>query len=111
MEKYRQEGNMKFPFFLTPEKHYVGGAWYRRSVYVPESWKKRHVTLYLERPHIETTVYVNGQKVGSDNSLSTPHLFDVTDYIQLGARNRKLERYCWADGTPCPTPAPAYRQG
>ena len=87
MEKYRQEGNMKFPFFLTPEKHYVGGAWYRRSVYVPESWKKRHVTLYLERPHIETTVYVNGQKVGSDNSLSTPHLFDVTDYIQLGARN------------------------
>lgn len=87
MEKYRQEGNMKFPFFLTPEKHYVGGAWYRRSVYVPESWKKRHVTLYLERPHIETTVYVNGQKVGSDNSLSTPHLFDVTDYIHLGARN------------------------
>ncbi|SEN14259.1 Glycosyl hydrolases family 2, TIM barrel domain [Prevotella sp. ne3005] len=87
MEKYRQEGNMKFPFFLTPEKHYVGGAWYRRSVYVPESWKKRHITLYLERPHIETTVYVNGQKVGSDNSLSTPHLFDVTDYIQLGARN------------------------
>ena len=87
MEKYRQEGNMKFPFYLTPEKHYVGGAWYRRSVYVPESWKKRHITLYLERPHIETTVYVNGQKVGSDNSLSTPHLFDVTDYIQLGARN------------------------
>ena len=87
MEKYRQEGNMKFPFFLTPEKHYVGGAWSRRSVYVPESWKKRHITLYLERPHIETTVYVNGQKVGSDNSLSTPHLFDVTDYIQLGARN------------------------
>lgn len=87
MEKYRQEGNMKFPFFLTPEKHYVGGAWYRRSVYVPESWKKRHITLYLERPHIETTVYVNGLKVGSDNSLSTPHLFDVTDYIQLGARN------------------------
>ena len=87
MEKYRQEGQLKFPFFLTPERHYVGRAWYRRSVYVPESWKKRHITLYLERPHIETTVYVNGHKVGSDKSLSTPHVFDVTDYIQLGARN------------------------
>ena len=27
MEKYRQEGQMKFPFFLTPERHYVGAAW------------------------------------------------------------------------------------
>ena len=24
MEKYRRTGNVKFPFFLTPEKHYVG---------------------------------------------------------------------------------------
>ena len=87
MEKYRQAGNVKFPFFLTPEKHYVGKAWYKKSVYVPESWKKQHITLFLERPHIETTVYVNGQKVGSDNSLSTPHIFDVTDYVQLGTRN------------------------
>ena len=42
MEKYRQEevlangkhrikGTMKFPFFLTPEKHYIGNAWYRKS--------------------------------------------------------------------------------
>lgn len=23
MEKYRKEGNIKFPFFLTPDKHYV----------------------------------------------------------------------------------------
>ena len=33
MEKYRVEGNMKFPFFLTPETHYVGYAWYKKSVY------------------------------------------------------------------------------
>ena len=26
MEAYRQSGNMKFPFFLTPEKHFVGDA-------------------------------------------------------------------------------------
>ena len=27
MEKYRRPGNVKFPFFLTPEKNYVGHAW------------------------------------------------------------------------------------
>lgn len=87
MEQYRRQENIKFPFFLTPEKHYVGKAWYRKSVYVPDSWKKKHVTLYLERPHIETTVYVNSQKVGSNNSLSAPHQFDVTPYLKIGERN------------------------
>ena len=27
MEQYRQEGNVKYPFFLTPERHEVGKAW------------------------------------------------------------------------------------
>ena len=62
MEQYRREGNVKFPFFLTPEKHYVGKAWYKRSVYVPRDWKSKNVTLFLERPHIETIVYINGRE-------------------------------------------------
>ena len=87
LEKYRQTGNLKFPFFLTPDRHYVGPAWYRRSVYVPASWEKRRVTLFLERPHIETTVYVNGRAVGHQLSLSTPHVYDVTKYLVTGQRN------------------------
>ena len=87
MEKYRHEGQMKFPFFLTPERHYVGNAWYRRKVYVPQDWEDKRITLFLERPHIETTVYVNGQEVGHRFSLSTPHRYDVTKYIKVGAQN------------------------
>ena len=87
MEKYRHEGDMKFPFFLTPERHYVGVAWYHKRVYVPAEWKDRAITLYLERPHIETTVYVNGEAVGHQLSLSTPHRFNVTPYIRVGAAN------------------------
>ena len=87
MEKYRQTGAMKFPFFLTPERHYVGHAWYRRTVTIPKSWKKRHVVLYLERPHIETTVYVNGQEAGHQMSLSVPHQYDITPLLKAGASN------------------------
>ena len=87
MEPYRQKGQMKFPFFLTPEKHYVGKAWYRRSVYVPKSWGDQRITLFLERPHIETTVFVNGKEVGHQMSLSTPHRYDVTSYLKKGKRN------------------------
>lgn len=87
MEKYRREERIKFPFFLTPERHYVGSAWYRRSVYVPESWKGHRIELFLERPHIETTVYVNGVEVGHQMSLSVPHRYDITEYLYSGRRN------------------------
>ena len=88
MAKYRVEGSMKFPFFLTPDKHYVGKAWYMRTVNVPKSWKKQRVILYLERPHIETTVYVNDQEAGHQMSLSAPHQYDVTRFIKPGKQNK-----------------------
>lgn len=87
MERYRVEGNVKFPFFLTPAKHYVGTAWYERTVTIPRSWKKRPVLLYLERPHIETTVFVNGREVGHQLSLSTPHEYDITSFVRFGREN------------------------
>lgn len=87
MEKYRVVGNMKFPFFLTPSKHYVGTAWYEKTVNVPKEWKKSRILLYLERPHIETTVFVNGHKAGRDSSLSVAHEFDITPYIIYGKPN------------------------
>ena len=87
MERYRQPGKMKFPFFLTPSKHYVGRAWYERTVVVPRKWRKGPVTLFLERPHIETTVYVNGKKAGHQTSLSTPHQYDLTHLVRFGKTN------------------------
>ena len=87
MEKYRKAGEMKFPFFLTPERHYTGKAWYRRSVYIPKAMKGQRITLFLERPHIETTVYVNGKEVGHQMSLSVPHRYDVTRYVNFGCSN------------------------
>ena len=87
MEKYRYGDELKLPFFLTPSKHYVGNAWYRRTFYVPASLKGERIILFLERPHIETTVFVNGEKVGHQTSLSTPHVYDVTDQIKTGAKN------------------------
>lgn len=87
MEPYRRKGQMKFPFFLTPEKHYVGNVWYRKYVYIPKEWSDQRITLFLERPHIETTVFVNGREVGHQMSLSVPHRYDVTKYIRKGERN------------------------
>lgn len=87
MEKFRKDGECKFPFFLTPDKHYIGNARYGRTVFIPKQWRKKRVFISLERPHIETTLNINGQYVGKDSSLSVPHVFEITKYIKTGQDN------------------------
>ncbi len=84
MEKYRQPNNLKYPFWLTPKCHYVGPAWYQKKIQIPQEWKSRRILLYLERPHWETKVWIDSIEVGMQNSLSTPHIYDLTSLINTG---------------------------
>jgi hypothetical protein len=81
---YRQPGNIKVPFWLQPEKYYVGAAWYQREIDIPRSWKGKRVVLTLERAHWETRVWVDGRALGSNNSLSTPHEYDLGTALAPG---------------------------
>ena len=62
---------------LTHVLQYVGKAWYQRDLDIPQSWAGKRVELFLERCHWETTVWVDGRKVGMQNSLCAPHLHDL----------------------------------
>jgi len=84
-EPYRQPGHIKVPFWLQPEKHYNGVAWYQREVEVPAEWRGRRVTLTLERPHWETTVWLDDQLIGAQNSLSVPHLYELGANVAAGS--------------------------
>lgn len=74
---YRQPGNVKVPFWLQPETYYAGVAWYQREITVPPDWAGRRVVLWLERPHWETRVWVDGRFLGTNASLSVPHQYDL----------------------------------
>ena len=74
-EKYRQPGNIKVPFWLNPDKHYVGAAWYQRTIDIPSDWVGRPVILELERTHWGTTLYIDGERIGQEESLQTPHRY------------------------------------
>lgn len=82
--KYREPGNIKIPFWLKPEKYYKGAAWYQKEVDLPAEWKDKEITLYLERPHWESTVFVNGKPAGIENSLAVPHLFNISGLVAEG---------------------------
>lgn len=88
MEKYRRPGNLKFPFWLTPDKHYLGAAWYQRELIIPEKWKDKTIDLILERPHWQTSVWIDTLFLGSQNSLSTPHRYSIeTNMVGPGRHN------------------------
>jgi beta-galactosidase/beta-glucuronidase len=74
---YRQPGNIKVPFWLQPVKYYKGAAWYQKTIDIPTAWAGRPIELYLERAHWETTVWLDDQPLGMQNSLGTAHVVDL----------------------------------
>ncbi len=82
--KYREPGNIKIPFWLTPAKHYVGAAWYQKEVVIPKTWLGQRIVLFLERAHIETRVWVDDREAGMQNSLVAPHEYDLTACLSPG---------------------------
>jgi hypothetical protein len=83
-EKYRQPGNIKIPFWLKPVKYYKGAAWYQKEFFLPSGWNDKNITLFLERPHWETTVFVNGKKAGIRNSLAVAHQYNISGMVVPG---------------------------
>lgn len=84
LEKYRKQENLKLPFWLTPVKYFVGVAWYQKEVMVPKNWAGKRIVLFLERPHIESRVWINNVEIGMQNFLCVPHVFDATKYMKPG---------------------------
>lgn len=69
---------------LSRKFEYCGAAWYQRELTVPEAWKGKQLVLNLERCHWETTVYVDGKRIGAEERLSTPHRFNLTEALTPG---------------------------
>ena len=63
---------------------YVGPVWYRRTIEIPHAWESRRVILFLERVLWESQVWLDGVEIGKQNSLSTPHQFDLSALASVG---------------------------
>lgn len=81
---YRKVGNIKVPFWLQPEKVFTGPVWYQREVVIPDAWRHKRVRLLIERAHWTTTLWLDGQELGSQDSLSTPHVYDIPAEVSPG---------------------------
>jgi hypothetical protein len=77
-------GNLKISFWLQPVKHYVGVAWYKKTVEIPRDWSNQHVELFLERCHWETMLWVDGIRIGMQNALGAPHSYQLDKILKPG---------------------------
>lgn len=72
---------------LTRNNSYLGAAWYNREITVPEDWSGKELILNLERVIWDTQVWVDGvQAEGQEESLTTPHIYNLTSLIKPGQK-------------------------
>ncbi|EMI15663.1 glycosyl hydrolase family 2, sugar binding domain protein [Rhodopirellula maiorica SM1] len=88
---FRTADNFKIPFWLQPERHYVGKATYQREIRIPDPWSGQRIVLTLERPHWRTRVLVDGKQVGRGESLGVAHQFDLTEHVNSGVHQLAIE--------------------
>ena len=64
---------------LARKHQYIGKAWFQKEIEIPTNWKNDAIALSLERVIWESTVYIDGKKIGSANSLIGTHSFDLSE--------------------------------
>lgn len=69
---------------LTRAYEYDGPAWYQREIAIPEAWQGKRITLFLERCHWETQAWLDAYPLGLQNSLSTPHIYELGEARKSG---------------------------
>ncbi|MCR5816026.1 MAG: beta-glucuronidase [Ruminococcus sp.] len=68
--------------FLTDTYKFEGNAWFKKMLTIDKA-QGGQVCLTLERTRL-SALYIDGRLVGRQNSLNTPHSFDVTPFADGG---------------------------
>lgn len=71
---------------LTESRKFEGNAWFRRTM--PVTFCEGHAyRIFLERTR-KTVVFVDGEEIGREESLCTPHVFEIPERLAAAIRER-----------------------
>ncbi|MGB4660566.1 MAG: sugar-binding domain-containing protein [Mobilitalea sp.] len=73
---------------LREEYKYLGAAWYQTNFCIDKKYEKKRIVLFLERVMFESSIWIDNHYIGKQDSLSTPHTYDLTEYITYGLEQR-----------------------
>lgn len=85
------QGKILVPFAidsaLSGVKHVLQPTerlWYKRRFAIPAGWQGKRILLHFQASDWETSVYVNGRRIGQHRGGYDPFTFDITDHIKDG---------------------------
>jgi beta-galactosidase len=67
-------------------------GWYRRSFDIPASDRGRRLVLEFDGAFRDALVFVNGYFIGRNNNGYAPFRFDISDFLNYGAKNYVVVR-------------------
>lgn len=79
--KNTKKASLQGPYRLHD---YAGPVWYQRDIEIPGDWAGKRVTLFLERCRWVTTVWLDDKRIGSQDSLIAPHVYDFGTGVKPG---------------------------
>ncbi|WP_214626053.1 glycoside hydrolase family 2 TIM barrel-domain containing protein [Paenibacillus agaridevorans] len=83
---------------LTDAFKFEGYAWFSREVDITAEQAGWNAMLYLERTRV-TTVWIDGEEIGTRNSLCTPHVYELGKLLTEGKHRVTIR----VDNTSYPT--------
>ncbi|PQP81358.1 beta-glucuronidase [Paenibacillus sp. PCH8] len=83
---------------LTDEYLFEGYAWFSREIEIPEHLAGKRCFLHLERTRV-TTLWIDGVEWGTQNSLNTPHRYEIEAGLTAGTHTITIR----VDNTDYPT--------
>ncbi|MCM8818937.1 MAG: beta-galactosidase [Candidatus Omnitrophica bacterium] len=63
-------------------KDFMVSVWYRKKIDIPENWKNRRIFLNFGGVDFLTTVWINGEKVGTHLGGYSPFRFEITKFLK-----------------------------
>ena len=75
------------PFHYFDEHIYQMVSGYRRRLFVPEEWREKRVLITIEGAAHESTVFLNGQKIGEHHCGYTAFSIDLSENLRYGEEN------------------------
>jgi hypothetical protein len=69
---------------LSRYYEYVGPAWYQKDIVIPQEWAGKFIQLFFERVLWISSVYVDGKLAGTEQSFSTPHVYNLSKILSPG---------------------------
>jgi beta-galactosidase len=93
--------NVSTPFPPNPPyvpKEYNPTGSYRKTFYIPGSWKDKEIFLRMEKTASASFVWINGKEVGYNEGAQEPSEYNITKYLKPGKNMIAVNVYKYSDG-------------